>query len=402
MPTDNPATHAPTGGAVYLAVNSGSSSVKVALFDDDLRRFAEAEASRINTAEPVQLRFSGFPARDEESLPAGSTHADAIDHLAEAVSTLAGARLAGIGHRVVHGGESLSEPRRIDDRLMAEMEALSVLAPLHQPHNLSGIRLMGARFANLPQVACFDTGFHRTIPEKRQRYGLPPAYAQRGLRAFGFHGLSCTHVVDRFEAVTGNPLPRRLAIAHLGNGASVTGVVDGRSVYNSMGFTPIDGLIMGQRSGHLDPGAVLWLVDDMKGDTAAVSALLNRKSGLLGLSGESSDMRTLLASTRPDAALALDMFVDRVAREVAVATAAAGGIDALVFTGGIGSGAALIRERVMAELLWLGLRPDGAANRSNSAARLTEAGSPVSAWRIVADEERVLCRAVKALGAQAA
>lgn len=381
----------------YLAVNSGSSSVKIALFDGAHRRFGEAEASRINTAEPVLLRFSGFGPRQEETLPAGSTHADAIARLSDAVAAVCGDRLAGIGHRVVHGGEKLAEPRLVDTALMEEMAALSVLAPLHQPHNLAGIRLLGERFPHLPQVACFDTGFHRTIPEKRQRYGLPPAYVERGLRAYGFHGLSCTHVVDRFEALTGAPLPARLVIAHLGNGASVTGVLEGRSVYNSMGFTPIDGLIMGQRSGHLDPGAVLWLVDEMKGDTAAVSTLLNRKSGLLGLSGESSDMRALLASGSAGAAMALDMFVDRIGREVAAAAAAAGGIDALVFTGGIGSGAADIRARVLQDLDWLGLRLDDEANRARDAVRLTHADAPVAAYRIVADEEQVLCRAVAAL-----
>lgn len=381
----------------FLAVNSGSSSVKIAVFDEGLARIGEAEATRINTAEPVHLSFSGFDGLDRETLAAGATHGDAIARLADAVSALCGDRLAGIGHRVVHGGPTLADPRRIDAALMEQMQALAALAPLHQPHNLTGIRLLGERFAGLPQVACFDTGFHRSIPEKRQRYGLPPAYAERGLRAYGFHGLSCTHVVDRFEAITGTPLPARLVIAHLGNGASVTGVREGRSVYNSMGFTPIDGLIMGQRSGHLDPGAVLWLVDDMKGDTAAVSALLNRKSGLLGVSGESSDMRNLLASATPEVAMALDMFVDRVVREVAVAAAASGGIDALVFTGGIGSGASAIRARVMQDLGWLGLLPDETANALNSVPRLTAEGSPVSAWRIVADEERVLCRAVQDL-----
>lgn len=384
---------------VYLAVNSGSSSVKIAVFDGAMCRIGEAEASRINTAEPVQITFSGFEGLLEETLSAGSTHAAAIGRLAEAVADRFGTGLAGIGHRVVHGGADLSDPQRIDQALMDRMETLAALAPLHQPHNLTGIRLFGARFPDLLQIACFDTGFHRTIPEIRQRYGLPPAYAERGLRAYGFHGLSCTHVVDRFEALTGAALPARLAIAHLGNGASVTGVRDGRSVSNSMGFTPIDGLIMGQRSGHLDPGAVLWLVDEMKGDTAAVSSLLNRKSGLLGLSGESSDMRSLLASPSPDAAMALDMFVDRVVREVAVAAAAAGGLDALVFTGGIGSGSAVIRERVMERLGWLGLVPDAAANLSKGAVCLTRPGSAVSAWRIVADEEQVICRALRALAA---
>ncbi len=380
----------------YLAVNSGSSSVKIAVFGETMVRIAEAEASRINTADPVELSFSGFAGLDRETLPAGSSHADAIGRLAEAVSALCGKSLAGIGHRVVHGGPDLSAPRLVDASLMAEMEALAALAPLHQPHNLTGIRLAGSRFPGLPQVACFDTGFHRTIPEKRQRYGLPPAYADKGLRAFGFHGLSCTHVVERFAELTGAPLPSRVVIAHLGNGASVTGVRDGHSVSNTMGFTPIDGLIMGQRSGHLDPGAVLWLVSEMKGDLDAVSALLNRKSGLLGLSGESSDMRRLLASGTGAATLALDMFVDRVVRAVASAAAAAGGLDALVFTGGIGSGAAVIRARVIGELEWMGLALDEAANAANET-RLTTSTSVASAWRIVADEDKEIVREVKDL-----
>lgn len=381
---------------VLLAVNCGSSSVKIAVFDPDLRRLSEAEASRISTGQPVLIRASGFGDWREETLPAGATHADAIARLAEQVSSHFGSDILGIGHRVVHGGPDFSAPLRIDPQLMERMEALAALAPLHQPHNLAGIRLFGARFDRAPQVACFDTAFHRTIPEHRQLYGLPFAYAERGLRAYGFHGLSCTHTVTRFAAITGKALPARLVICHLGNGASVTGVEDGQSRYNSMGFTPIDGLIMGQRSGHLDPGAVLWLVDDMKGDTAAVSALLNRKSGLLGLSGESSDMRTLLGSATPEAACAVALFVDRVVKEVAAAAAAAGGLDALVFTGGIGSNSAVIRARVLEALAWLGLDLDPAANEKG-AATITTAASPRSAHVITADEEQVIARAVKTL-----
>lgn len=384
------------GNGVTLAVNCGSSSVKIALFDADFRRIGEAEASRIATNEPVTLAFKGFRTGNDEELAPGATHDEAIRRLSEQVAAQFGGTLAGIGHRVVHGGRDFAAPRPIDDALMAAMAGLSALAPLHQPHNLTGIRLFGARFPHLPQVACFDTAFHRTIPEKRQRYGLPPEYAERGLRAYGFHGLSCTHAVTRFEAVTGRALPETMVICHLGNGASVTGVRDGRSCYNSMGFTPIDGLIMGQRSGHLDPGAVLWLVEDRKGDTAAVSALLNRRSGLLGISGESSDMRSLLASGSPGAALALEMFVDRVVRETAAAAAAAGGIDALVFTGGIGSGSALVRARVMEALAWLGFTLDETAN-AEARTTVTTTASPRSAHVIAADEEQVIARAVEAL-----
>ncbi len=385
---------------VTLAVNSGSSSVKIAIFDGEFRRIGDAEASGIATDKPVAIRYSGFGEPQAEELAAGCTHDDAIAHLSKRVGARFGDRLTGIGHRVVHGGQHFAEPREIDADLMAAMQELTALAPLHQPHNLTGIRLFGERFPGLRQVACFDTAFHRTIPEKRQRYGLPPAYAERGLRAYGFHGLSCTHAVSRFEAITGRPLPKTVVICHLGNGASVTGVLNRQSRYNSMGFTPIDGLIMGQRSGHLDPGAVLWLVDDMKGDTAAVSALLNRKSGLLGISGESSDMRALLASRSSDAALALDMFVDRVVHETAAAAASAGGFDALVFTGGIGSGSALIRARVLEGLAWLGFDFDAEANARGDAT-ITVPGSMRSAHVVVADEEQVIARAVVGLVAVA-
>lgn len=381
---------------VLLAVNCGSSSVKIAVFDQALRRLGDAEASRIATDQPVLIRYSGFGETREEALAAGASHADAIARLGERISACFGGDIRGIGHRVVHGGADFSVPLKIDADLMDRLETLSSLAPLHQPHNLTGIRLFGARFAGAPQVACFDTAFHRTIPEHRQLYGLPVSYAEKGLRAYGFHGLSCTHTVTRFAEITGKPLPKHLVICHLGNGASVTGVEDGQSRYNSMGFTPIDGLIMGQRSGHLDPGAVLWLVDEMKGDTAAVSALLNRKSGLLGLSGESSDMRTLMESSTPAAARAITMFVDRVVKEVAAAAAAAGGLDALVFTGGIGSNAKVIRARVLTALAWLGFEIDPAANEKG-AATITMDGSPRSAHVITADEEQVIARAVKAL-----
>lgn len=382
-----------SGQPVTLAVNCGSSSVKIAVFDTALNRLCEAEASRIGTDKPVLLRFKGFAGLDEEELATGGSHGDAIGRLARAVSEAFGDRLAGIGHRVVHGGQHFAEPRLIDDALMGEMEALTALAPLHQPHNLTGIRLTAEAFPGLPQVACFDTAFHRTIPEKRQRYGLPPDYAERGLRAYGFHGLSCTHTVAQFASLTGRALPETLIICHLGNGASVTGVRHGVSVYNSMGFTPIDGLIMGQRSGHLDPGAVLWLVDDMKGDTAAVSALLNRRSGLLGLSGESSDMRSLQQSGSAGARMAIEMFVDRVVHETAAAAASAGGFDALVFTGGIGSGSAAIRAEVLDRLAWLGFELEEAAN-AKGASTITAASSPRSAHVILADEEQVICRAV--------
>lgn len=378
---------------LILAVNGGSSSVKIAVFDGQAERLAEAEASGIGTPSGGEIRSSGLGDAAPVALAPGTSLKSAIDALAARVVAHAGGTISGIGHRVVHGGMDFSSPVVIDHQTLDAIRALSPLAPLHQPHNVEGIEAFGRAFPQALQVACFDTAFHRTIPMLRQHYALPPEHARAGLVAYGFHGLNCTHVTDRFEALTGTALPARLVIAHLGNGASVTAVRDGRSVFNSMGFTPLDGLMMGQRVGRIDPGAVLALVDRHGGDTAAVTRLLNRGSGLLGVSGISSDMRALMASSSPDAALAIAMFVDRVVRVIGEAAAAAGGIDALVFTGGIGAGSKAIRQSVVDQLGWLGLVLDAEANDAGGP-RITTPSSAVSAYSIRADEEAVIARSV--------
>ncbi len=302
---------------MFLILNCGSSTVKLAVFSDS---FAQVQKVLIENPGPRAI--------------------------AEALQKMDTQSILGIGHRVVHGGTQFEGPALITADVRGQIARLSPLAPAHQPHNIAGIDIMQQRFPNVPQVACFDTSFHRTIPPHRQLMPLPRHFASKGLLRYGFHGLSYLHIAREVQVP-------RLVACHLGNGCSIAAIENGRSVYTSMGFTPLDGLMMGSRSGSLDPGAVLWLVDRL-GSTAAVNDLLNKDSGLKGVSGISSDMRELLASDDPNAKLAVTMFVDRVVLEVGRAAAALQGIDAIAFTGGIGENAADIRKAAMAQLNWLG------------------------------------------------
>lgn len=367
-----------------LALNCGSSSVKFAVFD--LRRAPLHRGHVENIGSGLEPRFD-----DGSALPAGVDRHDAIvAHLIrDRIAPRAG-RVAAVGHRVVHGGTRFAEPVRIDREARRRIEDLAPLAPSHQPHNLAGIDAVAAALPGLPQVACFDTAFHRTVPEHRQLMPLPQAYAREGLRRFGFHGLSYERVVSRLPRILGARAGGRIVICHLGNGCSLAGVAGGKSAYTSMGFTPLDGLVMGRRPGRLDPGAVLWLVNRHGGDAEEVDALLNRRSGLLGVSGVSSDMRDLLASDDASARLAVTMFVDRLVQEIAAAAAALGGFDALVFTGGIGENAAPIRERTVRALAWLGFELDQAANEAHAP---TITVSRRSAHVIATDEEAVIAAA---------
>lgn len=380
-----------------LALNSGSSSVKFAVFGAGLSVLLRGQVE--NIGEGLEPRL--VAGAEAKALPPDlSTHADIIPHLIREVILPAtrGAEggLAGIGHRIVHGGTRFFAPVIIDDSVRAGIAELSPLAPSHQPHNLAGIDAVSAILPDTPQIACFDTAFHHTIPEHRQLMALPARFAEEGLRRFGFHGLSYEGIVGDMKAVAGDAAAGRAVVCHLGNGCSLAGIVGGKSHYTSMGFTPLDGLMMGRRPGRLDPGAVLWLVDRHGGDAAAVDRLLNRESGLFGVSGLSSDMRTLLASDAPSAKLAIAMFVDRLVTEIGAAVAAIGGIDALVFAGGIGERAAPIRAMAVESLGFLGLELDDDANRAD-AATISPSGSAPGVHVIATDEEKVIARAVAAL-----
>ena len=321
-----------------LTLNAGSSSLKYALF------------ARDDLAAPVvagQIEDIGLPTG------AVATHGDA---LAAVLAQLAARpeRITAIGHRIVHGGIDLVQPRLIDAALVTQISALQALAPLHQPHNLAGVQAARLAFAGLPQVACFDTAFHASQPALNRRFALPQALFDAGVRRYGFHGLSYESILAQLQATDPQAAMGRTVIAHLGNGASMCALFEGRSVATTMSFSPLDGLPMGTRCGRLDAAVVLHLIGHQGRSVDEVAHLLFCESGLLGLSGLSSDMRVLQASDLPAAALAVEYFVEQVLRELAGMVAALRGIDTLVFTGGIGENAAGLRLRIVQQAAWLG------------------------------------------------
>lgn len=370
-----------------LTLNCGSSSVKFAVFSQALSPVLRGEVESIGPGlTPVLKGPPGF------LLPplAARDHGAILDWL---LGAGLGERLwSAVGHRVVHGGDEFIEPVTIGAGVRARIEALSPLAPLHQPHNVAGIDAVARAMPGVPQIACFDTAFHATIPQMRRRMPLPARFDAMGLRRYGFHGLSYEGVVAALPALIGERANGKVVACHLGNGASVAAIEGGKSRYASMGFTPLDGLVMGTRPGRLDPGAVLWLTRKVGIDEA--ERVFNRESGLLGISGISPDMRTLLASDEPSARLAVDIFVDRLAQEVAAAAAAIGGVEALVFTGGIGERSAEIRKRAAAALGFLGVRLDEDLNRCH-APTISPETSPVSVHVIAAYEEGAIARAAR-------
>lgn len=375
-----------------LALNCGSSSIKFALFTPGLERTLSGLVDAVGHGQTPRLKISG-----EDAVQFGDNsdgHAELLPRLIREIILPRAGTIGGVGHRVVHGGERFAAPVRIDADIRAAIAALAPLAPGHQPHNLAGIDAASAALPGVTQVACFDTAFHTDVPAVRREMSLPRTYAREGLLRYGFHGLAYEHV-----AAT---LPRlglsggRVIVCHLGNGASISAMIDGKSAWTSMGFTPLDGLMMGQRPGRLDPGAVLWLLERHQGNAAAVSKLLYHQSGLAGVSGVSGDMRVLLASAEADAVFAIDMYVDRLVQEIGAAMTSIGGCDALVFSGGIGENAAPVRAKAIKKLKWLGFTLDAEAN-DQGAERLTTKDSLRHVYIVRADEELVIVRAVDSL-----
>jgi acetate kinase len=300
-------------------------------------------------------------------------------------------RLAGVGHRVVHGGAAFARPVLVDSQVVEALGALTPLAPLHQPHNLTPIRLLLERRPELPQVACFDTAFHWRNPPLARMYALPEELTREGVQRYGFHGLSYEYIASVLPQYDAQAAAGRTIVLHLGNGSSMCALEAGTSVASTMGFTAVEGLMMGTRSGSLDPGVILYLLDEKKMDARAIERLIYQQSGLLGVSGVSSDMRALLASANPRARLAVDLFVYRIRRELGSLAAALGGLDALVFTAGIGENAAPIRERVCRDAAWLGVDVDAHAN-ARGGGRISTAGAKASAWVIPTNEELMIAR----------
>lgn len=379
-----------------LIINAGSSSLKFAVYQ-------VGEADRLEVVYRGNILEIGGSSRMRVALaPSAEERIDsiipAVDHDAAMQALLdwlqprlANRALLAAGHRVVHGGVAFAAPVRVDETVLEQLSDLVPLDPLHQPHNLAAIRALMRVRPELPQVACFDTAFHRSMPALAQQFALPRKLTESGIRRYGFHGLSYEYIADVLPAYLGDAAEGRVIVAHLGNGASLCAMQNRKSVETSMSFTPLDGLPMGTRCGAIDPAIPLYLMREQGMDLTAVSDLLHKQSGLLGISGISSDMRALLASSDPRAAEAIAHFVYHVSLAIGALSAALGGLDALVFTAGIGEHASEIRERICQRLVWQGVALDAAANTSH-ANRISSGGSRVSVWVIPTNEEIVIAR----------
>ncbi|MBI2312390.1 MAG: acetate/propionate family kinase [Betaproteobacteria bacterium] len=385
-----------------LVVNAGSSSIKFAVFPLEGERLGSlACKGLVDRIGPSTGHFSASDAQgarlaDQDIATAPGEQLDHRRMFATALDWLerhsAGLSVIAAGHRVVHGAERYSTPVVIGPEVMAELKRLIPLAPLHQPHNVAAIEALAQVKPGLPQVACFDTGFHRSQPPLAQAFALPRPLSAEGLKRYGFHGLSYEYIASVLPDYLGDQADGRVIVLHLGNGASMCAMKQRRSIATTMGFTALDGLMMGTRCGNLDPGVLLYLMQEKKMDAEAITDLLYRKSGLLGVSGGiASDMRTLLETEDDRAGEAIDLFVYRIAREIGSLAACLEGLDALVFTGGIGEHADTIREMVCEAAEWLGVQLDEPANLKGGP-RISKEGSAASAWVIPTDEEAVIAR----------
>jgi acetate kinase len=388
--------------AAILTINAGSSSIKFALFA--LAHPLAQNAAISGQIDGIGTRAARLVAHDDQGhtladleLPVASpNHQQAFDHLFAWLAEHETAwELVAVGHRVVHGGERYAKPMLLDETVLEQLAALTQLAPLHQPHNLAGIRAIQTLLPGVPQIACFDTAFHRSQPAVAQMFGLPRHLTAEGVRRYGFHGLSYEYIAR----VLPRHSPRaegRVVVAHLGNGASMAAMVNRKSVASTMGFTAVDGLIMGTRTGSIDPGVLIYLMENKGMGAKELTRLIYKESGLLGVSGISQDMRTLLASDKPEAQEAVDLFCYRIARELGSLAAAAGGLDALVFTGGIGEHAAEVRRRAALQAAWLGVKLSPEANARHDT-RISAPDSSVDVLVIPTNEEWMIAHHVQTL-----
>lgn len=378
-----------------VVINAGSSSIKFTLFHG--AALAPVLNGRIENLYRGTTRFIARDAQgavvEERSWLEALDHHAAMECLLGAVQArLAGCRVRAVGHRIVHGGARCSGPQRLDGAVLDYLQTLVPLAPLHLPHNLAPVRAVGALLPGVPQVGCFDTAFHAAQPPVAQAFALPEAVTRLGVRRYGFHGLSYEYIASQLPGM--GLAQANVVAAHLGNGASMCAMAAGRSMASTMGFTAVDGLPMGTRCGALDPGVVLYLIDELGMDVAAVQRLLYQESGLLGVSGVSSDMRTLEASAEPAARRAIDLLVYRIGRELGSLAAALAGLDAIVFSGGIGENSVALRAAVCRQARWLGVDVDEEANAAGGGgiAPLHRAGSRVQVWIVPANEELMIAR----------
>lgn len=383
------------GYAVVL--NAGSSSLKFCVYRDPERGTwqlaARGQVDGIGTSPRFAVRDDKGDTLEDRSLGATVREArDALDVLATWLrARYGGARVLGVGHRVVHGGSRYAAPTLVTTEVLQDLRDLVPLAPLHQPHNIAAIDAVEARLPDVPQVACFDTSFHRGQPPVASLVPLPEEIRSRGVQRYGFHGLSYEYIASVLPQTAPDIAAGRVIVAHLGSGASMCALDGGRSVDSTLGFTALDGLCMGTRPGAVDPGVILYLFQGLGLSASQVETMLYKQSGLLGISGLSNDMRDLLASSDPAARLAVDYFVYRAAKEIGALTAVLGGLDGLVFTAGIGERSSEIRRRICEASKWLGIALDSEAN-DRSATRISRPESRVSVWVIPTNEELMIAR----------
>ncbi len=384
------------GGNAILVINAGSSSLKFSVFRETGRDAVavaiNGQISGIGTAPKFEAKDARKRPLDERSWTEGepADRTSLLRFLLDWIEEhLDGAKLVAAGHRVVHGGTSHAAPVLLTPAVMEELEGFVPLAPLHQPHNLAAIRALGEAHPDLPQVACFDTAFHRGQPWQSQTFAIPRELTDEGVRRYGFHGLSYEYIARRLPELAPALADGRIVVAHLGSGASMCAIRAGKSVDSTMGFTALDGLPMGTRCGNIDPGVLIYLMRQKGMGADAIEKLLYNKSGLLGVSGVSNDMRVLLESTDPHAAEAVELFCFRIAKETGGLASSMGGIDALVFTAGIGERSAPVRARVGEKLAWLGVKIDPAANEANGPL-ISAPDSRIPVYVIPTDEEQMI------------
>jgi acetate kinase len=391
-----------SSGCNILTINSGSSSMKFALYalGKTERLVLKGELGRIGVSR-------GFlEVKDHDNRELTDQKLNLPDH-ETALKTFfgwmngheEGKDLHAVGHRLVHGGTDHVKPQRVSPALIEDLKQLVPLAPDHLPDEIKALEAVHQLFPDLPQVACFDTAFHRCMPQVAERYALPGSLYQEGLRRFGFHGLSCEYILQELAQEAGAPAASgKLIVAHLGNGASMTAIEAGRSLDTTMGLTPTGGLVMSTRSGDMDPGVIIYLLQEKGMTPEAVNQLVNRQAGLLGASGFSPDMQDLLAQrdTKPEAALAVDLFCYQARKFTGALAAALGGIDTFVFTGGIGENSAIIRARICEPLEFLGIRLDRALNEGNSPV-ISRQDSPITVRVMKTNEELMIARHTRAL-----
>lgn len=381
-------------------INAGSSSIKFALFEEGTseRLLFRGQVENIGSKPRLWVDNANSDRIAEEEWGAsGLDHSAAtMVILQTAIGLLGGQAVSAVGHRVVHGGMRFAGPAIVTKEVIAALKGLTQLAPLHQPHNLAPIEAIRTAAPHLPQVVCFDTAFHRTQSNLSQSFALPRELIEEGIHRYGFHGLSYQYVTGKLQEVAPDLAARRIIIAHLGNGASLCAVHRGRSVATTMGFTAVDGLMMGTRCGSIDPGVLIYLMTERRMSARDLQDLIYKRSGLLGVSGISSDMQVLRASDDPRAKEAIDLFVYRIVREIGSLSAALGGLDGLVFTGGIGQRDPKTRREVVAGCAWLGAELDEAAN-DRAETRIEAGSSKLPIWVLPTDEERIIARETAAL-----